>query len=220
MKLNVKCYHWPFIYASAVCHNLVIAFSQICRVSTAFLHDDKLFESSQVLSCCKVLVLSLTELQNPTPLPPSFPSHPCHYRKSCTPGKGIWSCSRNSIRNFKPWTDIETYQIWAAWWVTGNRVQCVSLQSTGGVPRCLCLAVSSGGAPVLCTGREWLKELIVIHPVYSSGKIAHPPAPGGNEKGRREDEERLSHHCDPCSCTHSKTRPWAANMVIISFSIG
>ncbi len=84
-----------------------------------------------------------------------------------------------------------------------------------GVPHCLCLAVSSGGAPVLCTGNEWLKELIVIHPVYSSGKIAYPPATPGVEE-----EERLSHHCDPCSCTHSNTRPWAANMLIISFSIG
>ncbi len=74
LKLNVKCYHWPFIYASAVCHNLVIAFRQICRVSTAFLRDDKFFESSQVLSCCKVLVLSLTELQIPPPYP--LPSPP------------------------------------------------------------------------------------------------------------------------------------------------
>lgn len=132
LKLNVKCYHWPFIYASAVCHNLVIAFRQICRVSTAFLYGDKHFESSQGFSCCKVLVLSLTELQIPLPTPSLPPSYPCHCRKSCTPGKGIWSCSRNSIRNFKPWTDFETYQIWAAWWVTGNGVQCVSLPSTGG----------------------------------------------------------------------------------------
>ncbi len=58
-----------------------------------------------------------------------------------------------------------------------------------GVPRCLCLAVSSGGAPVLSTGSEWLEELIVIHPVYSSGKIAHPPAPGGM---RKEEEKRKS----------------------------